>query len=132
MKLLTPKAHGFLDYLVDLAFVSAPFVLDYRGIPAVIGWTLAGVHFVMTIMTAFPMGVVKVIPFTVHGAIELLAALALIAIPFLAGFSSVAAPRNFFIVSGLAILVVWAITDYKAAPAPLRSEPPRAPRPVGS
>src|SRR5262245_8278044 len=130
MKLLTPKAHGFLDYLVDVAFVSAPFVLDYRGLPAVIGWALAGVHFVMTVLTAFPLGIVQVIPFTGHGAFELLAALALSAIPCIAGFSRVEVPRNFFMISGIAILIVWAITDYKAAPAPVRSGPPAAPRPV--
>jgi hypothetical protein len=30
-KPLTPRIHGYLDYLVDVAFISAPFVFGYRG-----------------------------------------------------------------------------------------------------
>jgi hypothetical protein len=129
MKLLTPRAHGFLDYLVDVAFLSAPFIFDYRGTPATIGWGLAAIHFVMTILTAFPLGIIKVIPFTVHGAIELLAALGLIAMPWVARFSHVEVARNFFVASGIAVLIVWAVTDYNAAPAPVRTHEPPSHRP---
>lgn len=65
--------------------------------------------------TLVELGVVTLIPFTVHGAIEFVIAIALVAMPWLRGFANQAAARNFYVGSGVVVFIVWLITDYKTA-----------------
>lgn len=119
MRLLSPKIHGILDYLAAAGFAAAPlaFMINERT-AAVIGcYALAGTLLVVSLLTRYPLGVVRVIPFTVHGAIEFVTAPLMMAYPWLAGFADIPAARNFFIVSGAALFVLWLITDYRAADA---------------
>ncbi len=119
MKLISPTIHGIIDYFVVVAFALAPTVLGFAGTAATVCYILAAVHFVMTLFTAFPLGVVKLIPFPLHGGLEFGITFALIAMPWLLGFSDVAPARNFFSVSGAAIGLVWLTTDYGSAAAPI-------------
>jgi len=70
MRALSPTVHGILDYLVVIAFALAPSLLGLSGVPATISYVLAVVHLLLTLVTAFPLGAVKLVPFPVHGAIE--------------------------------------------------------------
>lgn len=115
MKILSPKVHGYLDYLVVVAFALAPTIFGLTGLPATISYVLAVVHLALTLITAFPLGVASLVPFTVHGWVELLVSIGLVALPFIAGFSDAPDARNFYIVAGAVIFIVWLITDYKAA-----------------
>jgi hypothetical protein len=47
---------------------------------------LAAVHAAMTLLTAFPLGAVKIIPFPTHGVIEIVAAVFILLAPWLLGF----------------------------------------------
>ena len=113
MKLLSSTVHGFLDYVVVAAFALAPTLFGFGGAAATISYVLAGVHLVLTALTAFPPGLIKLVPATVHGWIELVVAICLIALPFVAGFTGAA--RNFYLVAGAVIFVVWLITNYETA-----------------
>ena len=62
-----------LDYATVAAFLNAPMVFGFHGIPAAIVYWMAGIHLLMTGCTDFPLGVFKWIPFRIHGVIELLA-----------------------------------------------------------
>jgi hypothetical protein len=68
-------------------------------------------------MTAYPLGPVKVIPFTVHGGVELVTAIFFVLSAWLLRFAEVAPARNFFLVAGVVLGAVWITTDYKAAVA---------------
>jgi hypothetical protein len=114
VKILSPRVHGYLDYLVVLTFALAPSLFRFGGTAAIICYSLAGVQLVMSLLTAYPISVAKIIPFTVHGALEAIVAVALIAMPWLFGFHTDYAARNFFIVAGVGIGIVWVLTDYKA------------------
>jgi len=115
MKILNPRVHGYLDYVLVALFLLAPTLFGMSSVPSIISYALAAIHFTETILTAFPLGLVSLLPFTVHGAIEFLISFILIAMPWIAGFASEAAARNFFIGAGILIFVVWLTTDYKAA-----------------
>src|SRR5271169_2312097 len=115
MKIISPKIHGCLDYLVVLVFLAAPSLLHFSRTPAVISYTLAGVHLALTLLTNFPLGLVKVIPLKIHGFIELAVGPCLIALPFVLGLSSEPTAQAFYTICGIVILAVWALTDYKAA-----------------
>ncbi len=114
MKILNPKIHGYLDYGVVILFLAAPTLLGLTGIPAIIAYTLAVVHLLVTVITAFPLGFVQLLPLPLHGTIELVVSFALIALPWVFGFASDLAARSFYIAAGVLIFAVWLITDYKA------------------
>lgn len=70
MKIITPRVHGYLDYVTVVVFLLTPTLLGLTGIPAMLAYALAGIHLAMTLVTDFPLGVVKLIPFTIHGWID--------------------------------------------------------------
>ena len=115
MKILNSKIHGILDYAVVVAFAVAPAVVGLAGLPATISYALAAIHLLLTLVTAFPLGVAKIVPLRVHGAIEFVVSLALVALPWLLNFSSDATARVFYVVAGILIFAVWLITDYRGA-----------------
>jgi hypothetical protein len=115
MKILPPKIHGYLDYAVILLLAVAPSLFRFTNEAATVCYVLAVIYLGLVLLTAYPLGLIKLIPFTLHGAIELVLSPLLIAMPWLAGFSYDRPGRYFFIAAGLALFVVWLITDYKAA-----------------
>lgn len=116
MKFLSPQVHGVLDYLLGALFIGAPFWLDFVSpLAQIISLAVGATVLLLSLMTRYPLGVLRVIPFPVHGAVEFVAALALIAMPWIAGFDGVPPARNFFVGTGVALFAVWLVTDYKAA-----------------
>lgn len=116
MKLLSPQIHGMVDYLLGVLFIVAPFWLNFVSpLAQIISLAVGASVLLLSLLTRYPLGVLRVIPFTVHGAIEFIAAIALIAMPWLAGFDGVPPARNFFVGAGVALFAVWMTTDYKAA-----------------
>ena len=113
-KPLTPRTHGVLDYAVVAVFALAPTVFGLTGLAATLAYALAGVHLAMTLLTAFPLGVARVIPFPLHGKVELAVGIALPALA-LALFRDADAPFWFYLAMGMAILLTWTATDYRAA-----------------
>lgn len=113
MSVLSPRAHGYLDYLTVVLFALAPTVLGLTGLPAQIAYALAAIHLLLTLVTHFPLGVAKIVPLPAHGAIELVVSVALVALPWLAGFAADATARWFYVVLGIVIFVVWLLTRYE-------------------
>lgn len=111
-KILAPRVHGFLDYLTVVVFAAAPAAFGLTGLAATLSYLLAAVHLVMTVLTAFPLGVVMKVPFRLHGAVELVVGLVLVVLS-VALFDGIA--RTFYLVMGVVILAVWAATDYRTA-----------------
>ena len=120
MKLLSPRVHGYLDYLLVALFAVAPFLFDLAERPAILSWIVGLTLLVVSLLTAYPLGMVRVISFPAHGALELLAAIFLVLSPWVLGYSDEIASRNFFLLTGLTLLGVWAVTDYRAAGLPVR------------
>lgn len=115
MKVLNSKVHGVIDYLVDLVFVFAPSVFGLSPFVATICYTVAGVHFLTSVCTQYELGLFKLIPFPLHGGIELVASIGLIFSPWILGFTAELDARDFFVASGAVIFLVWCLTDYRSA-----------------
>jgi len=113
VKILNPRTHGYLDYVTVILFLLAPTVLGLTGIPATLAYALAVIHLVMTLATDFPLGVVPLIPFTIHGWVERVVGPLLIIVPFVLGFSADSTARNFYMAIGVVIVLVGLVTDYK-------------------
>lgn len=117
MRKLSPRAHGWIDYLIVLFFVLAPSLFGYADdqAAATTSYIIAAAHLGLSVLTRYPLGIVKLIPFPTHGAIELAVGFVLIALPWIVGFDDNQVARNLFIGSGLAVFVVYAVTDYRRA-----------------
>lgn len=113
MRFLSPKIHGILDYGYVAIFALAPSFLNLAGTAAILCYVIAVAVLALAFFTRYPLGVVKKIPFTVHGGIELAAALATMVSPWAFDFSAADAARNFFVFMGGALVLVWLVTDYK-------------------
>jgi hypothetical protein len=115
MKLIMPGAHGYLDYLTVAVFLAAPKLLGLEGLPALLSWTLAGVHLALTLVTEFPLGWRPWLPFWIHGWIERIVGPALVLVAFLAKFSDGGLAFGFYLFMGLVIITVGWLTDYSGA-----------------
>lgn len=115
MKIIPPLPHAVLDYLAAALVLFAPALFGFSSTAA---WTLAqasGIaYFGVSLLTRYRLGALKLIPFPTHGVIESALGAAWIISPWLLGFSADAAARNFFVVAGIALLGVVALTDYRA------------------
>lgn len=111
--MITSKMHGVLDYVTVLIFALSPSLFNLSETGATIAYGLAVIHLLMTVLTAFSMGLVKVIPFQQHGYVELIVGAVLAIIPWIVDFLS-ATDQLYFSIMGGVILVVWLLTTYKS------------------
>jgi hypothetical protein len=120
-KPISPKLHGIIDYLTVPLLLGAGPLFGFDGLPAKITSTLAGVVLVYSASTAYPPGLVRLLPLAGHRIVDIFLAVGLIASPWIFAFEDVEAARWFFVGFGVfALLVVW-LTDFSAAasrPAP--------------
>lgn len=112
--LLSPRTHGYLDYAAVAVFALAPSFIGLIGFAATLSYLLAAAHLVMTVLTAFPLGVVLKIPFRVHGTVELAVGAGLVVLALLLFDGT---ERAFTLAMGLVLVAVWAATDYDWRPS---------------
>ena len=113
MKLISPTLHGLLDYLTCGFFLVIPSMFDLTGPIAGICYTLAAGYLVVSLFTNMPLGLLKWIPFWLHGRFEMVSGLVFIASPWIFGYAGNTAMRNLFIGVGIVFLVVFALTQWK-------------------
>jgi len=113
--IINPLIHGYLDYVTVAVFLLAPSLLGLSGLAGMLAYALAVIHLAMTLATDFPLGVVKLVPFRMHGWVERVVGPALLLAPFLVGFEGAA--RAFYFLLGATIIVVGLLTDYEATAA---------------
>lgn len=108
-----PASHGVIDYVLAILIAIAPRLIGFGGRQGTWCYVFAAVLLLVALMTRYPLGVFRVVGFVSHGVIELVLALVLIVLPWLAGFSAGVLSRNFYVAMGVLMLVVWALTDFR-------------------
>lgn len=109
--LLSSTSHASLDYIYGGLLAGSPWIYGFNGIqgalwPPVITGLLS---IVMGIFTNYEGGFIKIIPFKVHLAIDVLAGIALMASPWILGFADeVWVPH---LLMGLIVLAVTLFTE---------------------
>lgn len=93
-----------------VGFLAMPLLLRLSGPPAILSYALAAVHLLVTLATKFPDTGHRPIPLRSHGFIELVVGIALILVPFVLGWGDAA--RNYYVVVGVILLLVWATSNY--------------------
>lgn len=117
LKVLSPRIHGLLDYAVVALFALGPTLFGFERTAATVAYVVAGIHLLLTLLTAFPLGVIPMIPFKVHGVVEVAALIGVAAAPWLFGFADNATERTFFIAAGALIAGVVVLTNYHTTEA---------------
>jgi hypothetical protein len=119
MKKLTPLQHGLIDYAWAGAMIAAPWVFGFsRNKRATRYAVSSGAAVVgLSLLTRYPLGAVKLIPFPLHGVFDAVSGVQTIASPWLLGYSRHRAAKWTHVMSGLASLVVVSLTDYQATTA---------------
>ena len=89
LRFVTRTVHAYLDYPVALALIGLPFVLGLGEANPIAKWlsVVTGVAaFVLTLLTQHETGVIRVLPYPFHVAVDRLVGLVFIAAPFALGF----------------------------------------------
>jgi hypothetical protein len=111
-------AHGVIEYAAGALFIAAPFLLSFdagsaTALSIVIGVVMLG----LAAATDGPTSLVNQVPRAAHVALDYVLVVLLIALPFLAGFSDETGPTAFFIVIGVAHLLVTIGTRFRSEAA---------------
>jgi hypothetical protein len=110
--------HGVVEYAAAVLFIAAPFLFDFDSDAATAASIVLGVAIlVVTATTEAPTGLTRVLPVTIHVALDVVTVVFLIAAPFLFGFNDEGAPTAFFIVMGVVHLLVTIATRFLPARA---------------
>ena len=116
MKFITKRIHAILDYPVALALIALPFLLGLGSSnPLALQLSVAtGIAaLILTLLTNHHLGVLKVIPYTFHLAVDFLVAIVFILAPFIFSFEGIDA--YYYWINGIAVLVVVSLHKSEVA-----------------
>ncbi|WP_022929482.1 SPW repeat domain-containing protein [Patulibacter americanus] len=112
------RAHMFSEPALFFVLLLAPFVLDFADFHAARNISIAAAIVVLvgTLLTNWPLSVVRVIPLPVHGVIDIVLGLVLIVAPFALGYSDDStAAVVVHLILGLGLLVAGFMTNWSGA-----------------
>jgi hypothetical protein len=106
--------HAIADYAVGFGLIIIALAVGGSGKAVATGVVVGAVVLLVSMLTKYPLGVKKVLPFTVHSGGDYLAAFLLIVAPFALDFNTTdKALTAVYIVAGIAVLLVSLITNYQ-------------------
>lgn len=107
-------AHGAIEYAAGVLLLAAPFLFGFKDGAAVAVSVIAGVVvLVIAASTEGASSLVDSIPIAVHVLLDYAIAAVLVASPFLFGFTDESAPTAFFIVLGVAHVLITIGTRFR-------------------
>ncbi len=121
IRFLSPRLHGLLDYAAAAGLILLPFALNLDSTSPLALWlsVAGGVGLIVySLLTDYSFGLVRVLPFQVHIALDLAAAGAFMAAPSLFGWHGLTAGYYYIMATG--VIVVVGLTG--AADPALRAE----------
>jgi hypothetical protein len=114
VRLLPAWLHAVADYAVGAGLIIIALAVGGSGKAVAAGVVVGATVLVVSMLTKYPLGVAKVLPFTVHSAGDYLAVALLLVAPFALNFhSSDTGLTGVYIVAGIAVLGVSLITNYQ-------------------
>jgi hypothetical protein len=116
---ITRKQHGIADYTYVPSVMASPNLARFADdtTPARLSRAFAATALVTTLMTRAEWGVVKILPFKAHLAIDAATGIAALAAPWLFGFAKDRRARNSFLAMGATEIVVTLLTRPEEMPA---------------
>ena len=117
MKKISSRVHGILDYFTVLFLLFSPSLFDMQTTGSVFTYVLAIVHLILTVLTDFPAGAIKIIPLKLHGLIEIMVSIALIFVAVWFRSSGDNVSFYYYLIFAIILFIVWTASEYKS---PLR------------
>lgn len=111
-RFVTKTMHAFLDYPVALSLIILPFVLQLGGSNPLALWlaVIAGVAaFILTVFTDHKLGLIRLIPYKAHVAVDFLVGVTFLLAPFVLGFSGLDA--WYYWINAIAVIVVVSLSE---------------------
>jgi hypothetical protein len=90
LRFVTRKVHAYLDYPVAVSLMALPFVLGLGVSNPLAKWlsVVTGVAaFVLTVLTNHELGIIKVLPFRFHLAVDRMVGVTFVLAPIVLGFA---------------------------------------------
>lgn len=90
LRFVTKTIHAYLDYPVAIALMALPFLLGLGSSSPLAFWLSAvtgAAAFVLTVLTDHETGVVRVLPYSFHLAVDFAVGIVFLAAPFALGFT---------------------------------------------
>jgi len=106
-RFITKTMHAFLDYPVALNLMAAPFLLGLGSSHPLALWLAVGTGvaaFILTLFTDHKLGVFRVLPYSVHLAVDALVGIVFLLAPIVLGFAGLDA--WYYWVNGAAVMFV--------------------------
>src|SRR6476659_7743811 len=117
VRLLPAWLHAIADYAVGFALILVPIVVGGSSAAVATGIVVGATVLVVSMLTKYPLGVFKVLPFTIHSAGDYLAAALLLGAPWALNFADGdGGLAAFYVAAGVAVLAVSLITNYQYSP----------------
>ena len=114
VRLLPAWFHAIADYAVGLGLIIIAVSVGGSGKAVAAGVVVGATVLVVSMFTRYPLGVAKVLPFTVHSAGDYLAAALLVLSPFVLNFHNTDSGLTaVYVVAGIAVLAVSLVTNYQ-------------------
>ena len=118
VRLLPAWLHAVADYAVGGLLILLAIVVGGSASAVATGVVVGAVIVGLSMFTRYPLGVFKLVPFTLHSAGDYLATALLLGAPFALGFSSSDTGLTaLYVGAGVAVLAVSLITNYQYGPA---------------
>ncbi|MFD2285419.1 hypothetical protein GJU39_04485 [Pedobacter petrophilus] len=112
MKIISPKFHAVLDYILVMLLLISPDLFGLSSTASTLAYTLGIIHFLFTVCTKFSGGIFKIINLQIHGLIELVVSITLVVLAFTV-FKGNIVDEMFYACFGILLLIVFTLTDYK-------------------
>ena len=114
VRLLPAWFHALADYAVGAGLIIIAIAVGGSAGAVATGVVVGATVLLVSMLTRYPLGVAKVLPFTVHSAGDYLAAALLLVAPFALNFhSGDTGLTAVYIVAGIAVLAVSLVTNYQ-------------------
>ena len=117
IRFVTQKIHALIDYPVAIALMAMPFVLGLGSSSPLAFWlsfTTGVAALVLTLLTDHETGVVRVLPYSVHLAVDFAVGITFAVAPIALGFTGIDA--IYYWANALAVLTVVSLHSPQTAP----------------
>jgi len=115
-RFVTKSMHAYLDYPVAISLMGAPFLLQLGSSRPLALWlavVTGAAAFILTLFTDHKLGVFRVLPYSIHLAVDALVGVVFVLAPIALGFTGLDA--WYYWANGAAVLVVVGL--HKPEPA---------------
>jgi len=102
--LFTQKFHAYIDYPVAFGLLAMPFLLGFSGIALWLSVATGAAALVLTLLTNHETGLIKILPYSLHLAVDGMVGVAFVLAPFILGFAGLS--MAYYLVIGATVLAV--------------------------